>query len=87
MQTNEVITSQYTALNFLFLNLWKQFKRPANVREVYAVVALDRSHCASMLGLLIGLQLDRKWHGSLKCLLFECTRIVVALLVYLHVSF
>lgn len=30
-QTNEVITSQYTAFNFLFLNLWKQFKRPANV--------------------------------------------------------
>lgn len=30
VQTNEVITSQYTAVNFLFLNLWKQFKRPAN---------------------------------------------------------
>lgn len=31
VQTNEVITSQYTASTFLVLNLWKQFKRPANV--------------------------------------------------------
>lgn len=31
IQTNEVVTSQYTWQNFIFKNLWKQFHRPANV--------------------------------------------------------
>ncbi|CAM9436840.1 unnamed protein product, partial [Scytosiphon promiscuus] len=29
--TNEVVTSKYTAVNFMVKNLWEQFHRPANV--------------------------------------------------------